>query len=65
MFSGEGSEEKRRLHLEKGWKRAKNEFGFGPIQFEVPEGHSNGNKSAGYVGLKVKRSLSAANDING
>ena len=50
-----------RKRLEEG----KNEFSLGPIQFEVPEGHSNGNKSLGYVGQKVKRSLSAANDIKG
>lgn len=34
-------------------KEGKHEFSLGPIQFEIPEGRSTGNKSVGYAGLKI------------
>lgn len=46
-------------------KEGKHEFSLGPIQFAIPEGRSTGNKSVGYAGLKITRSLSVANDIKG
>lgn len=65
-FTREGSwEEKQAASGAKCCKRAKMSSALGPFSLRLREGHSNGNKSVGYVGLKVKRSLSAANGING